>query len=176
MDTVMYLYRRDAGETHWGSYILRNDDHGETMLSRMKEELGAGEYRVMVKGYKDHIRGQFSVAASCEGEGCPVKEACDPDTVEHSIPRMRGYGAACVAQMGDILGAVPESTRSIFVTQKDYCSLPDNARYAWEFYYNYWDGLLGWEDLAWGAGEDYIYTQWNADDGADATFVCADVR
>jgi hypothetical protein len=33
LDTVMYLYRRDEGETTWGRYLKRNDDHKRNIWS-----------------------------------------------------------------------------------------------------------------------------------------------
>lgn len=74
-DTVLYLYKHDG--TSWGPYIARNDDYGNTTYSKIVKNLGAGEYRALVKGYKSMTRGKFTLTARCEGEGCapPV----DPD-------------------------------------------------------------------------------------------------
>jgi len=68
VDTVLYLYKE--GPTGWGPYIARNDDDGSRVYSRVKRELGAGRYRVLVKGFKSTIRGRFAVEVDCEGAGC----------------------------------------------------------------------------------------------------------
>ena len=56
-----------------------------------------------------------------------------------------------------------------------------------DFSYVRWDSQWGetveacfhsgdFEKICYRVGENHIYTQWNADDGKDASFVCADVR
>ncbi len=69
-DTVMYLYRRDPGENNWGQNIAKNDDHDGNLWSQIDIDVGAGEYRIKVKAYQLDMRGPFSVAASCMGDGC----------------------------------------------------------------------------------------------------------
>jgi hypothetical protein len=186
MDTVMYLYRRDAGEMHWGGYIARNDDHAGTMLSHMDKELEAGEYRVMIKGYKDYIRGPFALLGTCEGEGCdsgddpcegedcPDEFVCDPDDVQQSIPRMEGYSASCVIQTGEILGAVQDNINTRYVTQADHCTLSGNELYAWEFYYNYWDFIAGWDYLVWDPDEPLGFEMDIDDYGDKGTLITVD--
>ena len=49
LDTVMYLYRRAPGATSWGAFKFKNDDDGDLLSSRLTKNLGAGEYRVIVK-------------------------------------------------------------------------------------------------------------------------------
>ncbi|UJR86737.1 DVUA0089 family protein [Sandaracinus amylolyticus] len=69
VDTMLYLYRE--GARGWGSYIARNDDAGGTLWSALSRDLVAGRYRVIVKGYDRRVRGAFTLASECSGEGCP---------------------------------------------------------------------------------------------------------
>jgi len=73
-DTVLYLYRESA--TGWGSYIARNDDYGSTTYSKLVRELGAGRYRVIVKGHQASTLGKFSVNVGCAGDGCQPASTC----------------------------------------------------------------------------------------------------
>ncbi len=81
VDTVMYLYREsDRG---WGSWIARNDDANGALWSSVVRSLGAGHYRVLVKGYAASTRGSFGVTIDCDGDGCgavPVSECLLGDT------------------------------------------------------------------------------------------------
>lgn len=73
LDTVMYLYRQ--GSTGWGRYIARNDDARGTRWSGLEHlALSAGTYRVLVKGFRTSVRGDFALTASCEGDGCLQQE------------------------------------------------------------------------------------------------------
>jgi hypothetical protein len=75
VDTVLYLYRE--GASGWGSYIARNDDHDDTLWSRLIRNLGAGHYRVLVKGYSASTTGKFAVTGTCTGGGCaPAAAEC----------------------------------------------------------------------------------------------------
>jgi hypothetical protein len=77
-DTVLYLYKQQANG-NWGSYIARNDDYGDTTYSRIRKDLQAGNYRVLVKGYAETTRGKFKVQVDCTGAGCvaaPDPNAC----------------------------------------------------------------------------------------------------
>jgi hypothetical protein len=70
LDTVLYLYKKTPTGT-WGSYIARNDDAtSSTKLSSLTRSLGAGDYRVLVKGYVDTVKGPFGVQVDCTGAGC----------------------------------------------------------------------------------------------------------
>ncbi|MDX2088037.1 MAG: DVUA0089 family protein [Kofleriaceae bacterium] len=74
-DTVLYLYKEAANG--WGSYIARNDDYGSTTYSQLIKNLGAGKYRVLVKGHLASTRGKFKVTVGCQGDGCaPPPSAC----------------------------------------------------------------------------------------------------
>ncbi|HVV87894.1 MAG TPA: hypothetical protein VHE35_32865 [Kofleriaceae bacterium] len=68
VDTVVYLYKR--GPNGWGSYLVRNDDDGSSRWSSIAKDLGAGDYRVLVKGYASTTRGKFAVTVDCDGAGC----------------------------------------------------------------------------------------------------------
>ncbi len=68
VDTVLYLYKR--GPSGWGSYLARNDDDDGNVFSSITRDLGAGEYRLLVKGYAAGTRGPFAVTVGCEGAGC----------------------------------------------------------------------------------------------------------
>ena len=73
----MYLYRQ--GDRGWGRYIARNDDTwGIGYFSRIEESLGAGVYRVLIKGYSRWTEGPFALDATCDGAGCPGAEVPDP--------------------------------------------------------------------------------------------------
>jgi len=73
VDTVLYLYKE--GANGWGPYIARNDDDGNRVYSRIERALGAGRYRVLVKGFAATTRGRFAVQVNCEGAGCaPVDD------------------------------------------------------------------------------------------------------
>ena len=73
-DTVLYLYKE--GPTGWGSYIARNDDYASTTYSRLIRDLGAGRYRVLVKGHNTDTRGKFAITVGCDGDGCAPAATC----------------------------------------------------------------------------------------------------
>ncbi len=86
VDTVLYLYKE--GPNGWGSYIARNDDDGDRVYSRVVRSLGAGHYRVLVKGYAASTRGKFAVEVDCAGTGCaPV--AADRCNLADTYPAVR---------------------------------------------------------------------------------------
>jgi hypothetical protein len=67
-DTVLYLYKE--GANGWGSYIARNDDYQDKVYSQLVRELGAGRYRVLVKGHLASTLGKFRITVGCAGDGC----------------------------------------------------------------------------------------------------------
>jgi hypothetical protein len=85
-DTVLYLYKESA--TGWGAYIARNDDYDGKVYSRLIRDLGAGRYRVLVKGHSATTMGKFKVTVGCSGAGCaPVDtNACLFGDTYHDIP------------------------------------------------------------------------------------------
>jgi hypothetical protein len=146
MDTVMYLYRRDPGATAWGRYVARNDDFEGKMWSRLDESLGAGEYRVMVKGYKQSLRGRFKLDASCDGPGCGGDT---PDCTDEKdlMPSTTGVAPSCVQKMQAVLLADSVASNYMFASPEDRCSLPQTVRLAWDYYYSYWDDIYGIDDF-----------------------------
>ncbi|MBP9089364.1 MAG: proprotein convertase P-domain-containing protein [Kofleriaceae bacterium] len=81
VDTVMYLYKQrpgvNGGPSTWGPYIARNDNDGSRTYSRIKRTLGAGRYRLLVKGYAATTRGRFAIELGCSGTGCvAAQRAC----------------------------------------------------------------------------------------------------
>jgi hypothetical protein len=78
VDTVLYLYKeKPDSSTGWGSYIARNDDYGNAHYSQIVRELGAGRYRVLVKGFAATTKGKFKITVNCTGAGCaPAPAAC----------------------------------------------------------------------------------------------------
>jgi len=91
LDTVMYLYRQR--DDSWGSYYSRNDDFGTGVFSHIDAELDSGTYRVVVKGYKRALRGEFFLQSECDGTGCPSRD--------WSVPTH--YGDSCVPRVLDVL-------------------------------------------------------------------------
>lgn len=75
IDTVLYLYKQKA-DGSWGAYLARNDDYQGSLFSSLTRNLGAGTYRILVKGYAASTRGQFSAHVECEGAGCTPPPSC----------------------------------------------------------------------------------------------------
>ncbi|MCE9578887.1 MAG: proprotein convertase P-domain-containing protein [Deltaproteobacteria bacterium] len=86
VDTVLYLYKQ--GPTGWGSYMARNDDDGDRVYSRLVRSLGAGRYRVLVKGYAASTRGKFGLQIDCTGAGC-ASAATDRCNFASTYPDVR---------------------------------------------------------------------------------------
>jgi hypothetical protein len=90
LDTVLYLYRQRADGT-WGPYIARNDDSGGTLWSSVERGLGAGVYRVTVKGYTAAERGRFDLDVDCSGAGCaPAVAECVFGSTFYELPEQPG--------------------------------------------------------------------------------------
>jgi len=142
VDTVMYLYRKTTSG-QWGSYIARNDDYDNQMWSRLTEELRAGDYRILVKGYKASIRGSFAVNAECTGAGCPSSGGtCEGEPAK--LPAEQRYDSACWAKLNETLGAWVETRNSLEVAYADRCTLEPIERRAVEQYFDYFENVLGW--------------------------------
>jgi len=81
VDTVLYLYQQRAGvnggPATWGPYIARNDNDGSRTYSRIKRTLGAGRYRLLVKGYAASTRGRFAIELGCNGSCTAPTEICE---------------------------------------------------------------------------------------------------
>lgn len=149
LDTVMYLYRKgDTGS--WGRYIARNDDDGDRLQSRITEDLTAGEYRIIVKGFKSSHRGALSVTALCTGPGC-----ADPDPGDGVVvPPATGFTTSCVTRLWESVGSSVVSGAAFAIhpderSGHDMPVLVANAHYS---------DLSDWDE--------YIH----ADDRADFTF------
>lgn len=100
VDTVIYLFRWNGEK--WGSYLFKSDDApGLGWFSEISESLGAGEYRLMVKGYADYVEGPFELTSSCTGAGCAMStglptegEDCTRDIGCEGELRCEGFVAA----------------------------------------------------------------------------------
>lgn len=146
LDTVMYLYHRTSPSDSWGRYIKKNDDDGDKISSRIVYEGGAGEYRVVVKGFKTALRGTFSVFGECTGSGCVAStDSCDADTFE-SIPTSTPFTADCAFELAGLLDSKTVSTSGGTVGLSEKCVLRGLERTAIDFYHEYWDDLVGFDD------------------------------
>ena len=63
------MFNWDDEKDSYGRYIKRNDDYQGSMLSQIHADLDEGQYKIMIKGYKEQIRGQFTLAIGCQGDG-----------------------------------------------------------------------------------------------------------
>jgi len=143
LDTVMYLYRRDAGTSSWGAYVYKNDDSGGQITSRLKKSLAAGEYRVLVKAFKTSMAGSFAVTGSCEGAGCPSVATCEENP---TLASATDYAPACAAAMRNVLTAPVTSTQSHWVTAADKCTVGPIAALAVDYYRQYMSDFDSVED------------------------------
>lgn len=137
LDTVAYLYRQDPQTGYWGSYIAKNDDADDTVQSRISATLEAGRYRLMVKGYKRALRGDFAVSLTCNGAGCPGADAVEPTV---GTP---GYSVECADSVRDVLMSEITGTGYNYVAAKDIADLPPLQKAAAEFFI---DSALEWAD------------------------------
>ena len=155
MDTVMYLYRRDAGETNWGHYQERNDDFEGNMWSGLDVDLQQGEYRIMVKGYKQSLRGRFRVQVDCSGDGCGDLTGDCSEEIDGG-PAATDFGKSCVADILDT-HSVPVTTASFYVLQSERCEQPHVVRLAWDYYHTYWDSMVGWDSIVYDAEDEMSF-------------------
>tara|TARA_R110002073_G_scaffold241497_3_gene403425 strand:+ start:125287 stop:126540 length:1254 start_codon:yes stop_codon:yes gene_type:complete len=138
LDTVMYLYKFDETRGRYGAYKYKNDDaNPETVASALSKNLDAGSYRVLVKGFKSKLRGDFEIAAECDGAGCS-KSTCDATS-------LAGLDADVSDSCGELFSAALSGKSlgrtSTTIALADRCSLPPNVAAAAEEYVNYWDGI-----------------------------------
>jgi hypothetical protein len=143
LDSVMYLYKKRSNGS-WGAFLHRNDDAGDdTMASRLDVELAKGEYRLIVKAFKQTQRGTFSVEGTCSGAGCPVT-TCE---AAEDLPAETGYGTGCDAAFAKLFGdGTIASTRSASITVDERCGLAAVDRRAVDYYLSYWNDLGGLDD------------------------------
>lgn len=145
LDTVMYLYRQDSDSGGWGSYIARNDDYQGNVWSGLDEDLGAGDYKIMLKGYKKAIHGSFSLKAECTGGGCPnVDGGCLEEDQEWN--ETTDLGASCAGAIAAVVKAPVVSSNNFFVSKQELCTMPTYVQSAWDHYYYY---FLEWYSDMW---------------------------
>lgn len=137
LDTVAYLYRQDPETGNWGRYIAKNDDANDTVFSQITEDAKAGTYRLMVKGFKKALRGNFAVTYTCEGAGCPSANPVAP------VIETGPYSVACGDQIRDILLSAVQGDGYNYVPVKEIDTLPPLQRAAAEWFI---DSALEWAD------------------------------
>jgi len=148
LDTVMYLYHREPGADEWGHYVAKNDDYrADLATSRIElEDSPAGEYQVIVKGYKTNYRGAFQLTGTCSGDGCDGGAMCDSATFPALEPAP-GYAKSCDAKLMTVLTSSITSRggeQTVPLDQK--CHLSGIEIRAVDLYQGYWDSVGGWED------------------------------
>lgn len=148
VDTVMYLYGPRGEDGSWGRYSARNDDaDGTTLASRIVAQLGAGEYKVLVKPHKMMIRGSFQVLASCAGPGCEAGDvACDPEA-DVPLPASSSFTAACARRIRAVVDAGVTSSSTYGIAPERRCTVAELEGLSVAYYQAYWDDLMGWEDF-----------------------------
>ncbi len=128
VDTVLYLYKQKA-DGGWGSYVARNDDAAGTRWSALARGLGAGRYRMLVKGYAATTRGSFAVTLGCSGAGCggPVAPACllggtyrellaNPGFSPLRSARLTTPGSLSAIERAQVIAALHESSHTDVTT------------------------------------------------------------
>ncbi len=155
LDSVMYLYKKGESGS-WGSYIDKNDDHGESLASRVSRQLDAGSYRVKIKAAKQLMRGSFSLNGSCDGPGCPTPDNGTCDATDTTLPQAGGYTQACAIAMEGILTSPTVAGDTSCFEER-----------AVAYYKQYWDEIIGWEALT-GDPEDEpsVQVSFHGDRGA----------
>lgn len=166
-DTVLYLYKQQASGA-WGSYLARNDDYGSTTYSQLKRTLGAGTYRIIVKGHDATTVGKFSVVPACSGAGCTVIDpnAClfgdtygdllaNPALAQISMTK---YTPANFDQLSDYLKglfvvAVHQSSHTDVVTPAEALAAVDQSEVNVSFY-NDAAGRREYVAFEYGAGDN----------------------
>ncbi len=179
LDTVMYLYRRDPGTSAWGHYIARNDDVDGSVASHIHGHFTAGEYRVLVKPYKESMRGTFELHSACTGDGCGMgmgmgTATCVPATAR-DLPAQTDFTQACVDAIVKAMTGVGDVHGQASVKWEERGSLPCAAEAAVEWYHAYWDDNVGWDSFVDTAdnGPATIDVTWQ--EGGDGTmFVLVD--
>lgn len=148
-DTVLYLYKQQPNG-NWGSYIARNDDYDGKVYSRIVKQLGAGHYRIIVKGFAASTLGKFSVTSSCEGAGCAAPEPAttclfgeqyhDLETAE-GLTLINGFKltTANLGTLGDdlkaiVVKAVQQSSHTDVTTPEEALARVDQEEINVDFY------------------------------------------
>jgi hypothetical protein len=176
LDTVMYLYRREPGAAGYGAHLVKNDDYKGSIWSQIDHQAtGPGEYRVVVKPFKVSLSGSFSLAATCDGAGCPSTAAaeCTEDFISKAPPDTE-YGASCAAQLQKVLLAPITATSEHSITLAERCQLGGAAQRAVETYKGYWDGLGAWEEIDYDDSEELILNLSITEHGSAGTQIAVD--
>jgi hypothetical protein len=132
----MYLYRHNGSS--WGSYIERNDDDGDTLWSAIRKSLDAGRYRVLVKGYKEALRGSFALDSSCQGDGCPGTGGDVPPLGPET-----DISESCLQRLNAVLLSPTTSHSAIGIERDNVDQLPALARASVSHYIDYFAGWFG---------------------------------
>jgi hypothetical protein len=121
-DTVLYLYKE--GPTGFGAYIARNDDYDGKVYSQLIRDLGAGRYRVLVKGHLASTMGKFKVTVGCSGAGCAPVNSCLFGDTYHDIPNQSALQTIATTKITpanlDTLGADLQKMLVVAVQQSSH--------------------------------------------------------
>lgn len=144
LDTVMYLYKRDSEDDSWGSYLKKNDDHAGNIYSKIEIDGEAGQYRVIVKGFKKALRGSFSLSGECSGDGCEVEGGTDPGECTNGEYELKGswtqWTESCNTKVLGVLGSELESSTSGSVPATNHCSASGVVQLGVSGYIGFWEG------------------------------------
>lgn len=150
LDSEIYLYKRVEGSTAWGESIAKNDDTQDTLASRIKRKLDAGEYMLKVKAKKELLRGHFGVEGMCSGKGCPKPDAniaCTPGTFD-SIPAATNFTASCASKLRSVMTEPVTATAHTSTVRSKKCDVGGLESRGVDYYVSYWMDMIGWEDFA----------------------------
>lgn len=173
LDTVMYLYRRDLGSAaSFGHFIRKNDDHDGDLFSQIDLDGEAGEYRVIVKGFKAAHRGPFAVLATCDGDGCPTDEACESGKFAALPAAPDGLTADCASNLLDTLSGAAGASGDTSVSESEVCSLDPLGKRSVDLFRGYWDDVIGWDGFK--EGEEDIGLEVTKTVRGDGTEVLVD--
>jgi hypothetical protein len=89
LDTAIYLYRRTTGN-RW-KQVARETEGDFGQAATYRGTLGAGTYRVIVRGQKRSVAGDFRLTGDCfsrDDDGCPAADACLFGTPGASLARL----------------------------------------------------------------------------------------
>ncbi len=148
LDTVMYLYRRNAGSTgSWGPYVAKNDDHGDNIWSQIDADVEPGEYRVIVKAFKSAQLGAFSVLGDCTGAGCPAAGACFSDEWDPLPDAATKLSASCATELIAAFTTRSTASNSTTVAETAVCTIGAEGKKSVDQYRAYWDEVQGWDEF-----------------------------
>ena len=169
-DTVLYLYKKTASGA-WGSYIARNDDaSASTSLSSISKALGAGDYRVLVKGFDASVKGPFGLEVDCDGAGCAAAPVgclfgdSQDDLLSNKITgllrnpvnyKLADYTMFHPASVTDamVIAALHESAHTDVATVADAFAAADGGEITFDFIYDL-AGARQFIGIEYGAGDN----------------------